>query len=111
MVTEETLLDDGEFLLLLVEPSDRPDADEAPIKEFAQISDRHWCAGRASVVGFPGSISQTCLHTQSQGSPSNGKHKHKHHRLAERALWWKSAAGSTSEMTRRINIRAAMWPA
>ena len=39
VVTEETLLDDGDFLLLLVEPGDRPDADEVPIREFAQIND------------------------------------------------------------------------
>ena len=39
VATEETLLDQGDFVLLLVDPSERPDIDEAPLKEFAQIND------------------------------------------------------------------------
>ena len=39
VVTDETLLDHGDFLLLLIDPRERPDVDEAPLKEFAQIND------------------------------------------------------------------------
>ena len=111
MVTEETLLDDGDFLLLLVEPSDRPNADEAPIKEFAQISNAIGVLGGLPLLAFRGQIARHVSTDNLRARPATESISISTTDFAERALWWKSAAGSTSEVTRRSNVRAAMWPA